>query len=436
MKLLEHGHSVLILEKSKSIGGLAKTEVQGNYRLDIGPHFITSQNNDVLHEILDLFDPEELITFSRHAKMLFDDRYLDYPLTAKNVFTQMGLRHALLGSVSYLSTVVRKIIFPNERLLTFEDWAKRNFGNYLYKIFFRPYTEQFWGIKCDKLSVDCIPLVTKMSFLKTLRMLVIDKFQNDSLSLAERETTLPLYYPLKGFGELAIKLAEKFHHLGGKIQLETDVLTLDYGSKDGFEVKFRNGNNESTKTVTNIISTIPIAALVEILRPPAPQELRYKSTQLGYLSVIVVYLIIADRDLFDCSYLYILGKPYNRISNTRRFCPELCPQSENMIALEITCQYDDRMWRKDDKALADICVQQLELDDFLEKGEVKESFVVRKRFAYPFYTTEYKRNLEDVMSHLNAIENLATIGRTGAFKYMDSDQCVEDASSLAKQLNG
>ena len=106
-----------------------------------------------------------------------------------------------------------------------------------------------------------------------------------------------------------------------------------------------------------------------------------------------------------------------------------------MIALEITCQYDDRMWRNDDKTLVDICAQQLESDGFLETSELKEYFVIRNRFAYPFYTIDYQRNLDDVMSHLNGIENLATIGRTGAYKYMDSDQCIEDASNLAEQIN-
>jgi len=434
IKLLERGCSVIILEQSLEIGGLAKTEVKGDYRLDVGPHFITSQNNAVLREILDLFEPDELTSFSRHAKILFDDRYLDYPLTAKNVLLQMGFRHAFFASMSYLLTAINRVLLARAEVVTFEDWAKKNFGLYLYQLFFKPYTEQFWGISCDRLSVDCIPLVTKMSFLKTLKMLFVSKFEKDSLSIAERETTLPLHYPLKGFGEVARKLATKFELLGGVALRGCDILSLDCNVESQFQVRYRYEGKELSEAASNVVSTIPISSLVGLLRPKVPKIILERAMSLDYLSVIVVYLVIGDRDVFDCSYLYILGKPYNRMSNTRRFCPELCPKDENMLALEITCKYNDDIWSQDDEALSELCIQNLVADKFLERCEVKKFFVVRKRFAYPFYTTEYKESLNEINSFLGEIKNLAATGRTGAFKYMDIDQCIEDSSNLARRL--
>ena len=237
VKLMEQGHSVTVFEKGKAIGGLASTTVRDGYRLDIGPHFITSQNDEVLREILELFEQGELVTFSRSAKILFDDRYLDYPLTAKNVFSQMGIKHAGFAAASYLITGVSNLIVGKSDVATFEDWAKMNFGNYLYKIFFKPYTEQFWGISCSQLSVDCIPLVTKMSFLKTLKMLFLSKFQRNSLSIAERETTLPLHYPRKGFGEVANKLAEKLGKMGGDLVVDCRPTRIEKRN-GGFHVEY------------------------------------------------------------------------------------------------------------------------------------------------------------------------------------------------------
>ena len=67
----------------------------------------------------------------------------------------------------------------------FQAWAKNNFGDYMYKIFFKPYTEQFWGVPCEELSTDCVPQVTKTSFMKTLKRVFFDKFANESLSIEE-----------------------------------------------------------------------------------------------------------------------------------------------------------------------------------------------------------------------------------------------------------
>ena len=91
IRFLETGCDVLILEKADQSGGLAKTVVRGDYRLDIGPHHLFSQNEAILQEMIDLFEKDELISFSRDAKIYFHDRFLDYPLTAKNVIFNMGL---------------------------------------------------------------------------------------------------------------------------------------------------------------------------------------------------------------------------------------------------------------------------------------------------------------------------------------------------------
>ena len=85
VRLVNKGHEVCILEKADHPGGLAKTIKRGDYRLDIGPHHLFSQNETILKEIIDLFDKDELVTFNRDARLFFHDRYLDYPLTAKNV---------------------------------------------------------------------------------------------------------------------------------------------------------------------------------------------------------------------------------------------------------------------------------------------------------------------------------------------------------------
>ena len=108
LRLIDKKYDVIILEKAEHPGGLAKTITRGEYRLDIGPHHLFSQNEDILKEIIDLFEKDELAIFNRDARLYFHDRYLDYPLTAKNVLFHMGFKNAFLCSTSYIWAVVKR----------------------------------------------------------------------------------------------------------------------------------------------------------------------------------------------------------------------------------------------------------------------------------------------------------------------------------------
>ena len=41
---------------------------------------------------------------------------------------------------------------PNPR--TFHDWVRNEFGERLFQIFFKTYTEKVWGMSCDEISAD------------------------------------------------------------------------------------------------------------------------------------------------------------------------------------------------------------------------------------------------------------------------------------------
>lgn len=434
IRLLGSGCDVCILEKADQPGGLAKTVVRDNYRLDIGPHHLFSQNETILKEMIDLFEKDELVSVSRDVKLLFHDRFLNYPLTAKNVLFHMGLKHAFFGSMSYILMAFRKLFFRNSREDNFHDWARDNFGRYLYKIFFKPYTEQFWGIPCEELSVDCIPLVTKMSFLKTLKMIFLKKFEKQSLSVAERETTLTLFYPVKGIGAIVNKLKDSFLSKGGTIKLNCTVSELIIDEDDTFTLHYQNSTEPTTDKATHVISSIPIPNLVQILRPVPPISVLESADSLEYLSTIVLYVVIHDRDIIDCAYLYMMGRTYNRISNTNRFHHQLSPEGENVLALEITCHFNDNTWKSSDDELFEKCIVNLESDEIISRDEVKQFFTIRVKNAYPFYRLGYRENLTAIFSHFKQIPNLTLAGRTGAFKYMDIDQCMEDTAQLIKHF--
>jgi UDP-galactopyranose mutase len=105
-----------------------------------------------------------------------------------------------------------------------------------------------------------------------------------------------------------------------------------------------------------------------------------------------------------------------------------------MLALEMTCHFNDKIWNSSDEELFDKCIDHLESDRFINRNEVKHYMTVRIKEAYPFYRLDYKKNLTTVFEYFESIPNLTLAGRVGAFKYMDIDQCLENTSDLVERL--
>ena len=162
--------------RQEDIGGLAATVKKGPYRLDYGPHFFLSEKPELITKVTDLFD-HELPAFKRSAQLYFHGRFYNYPLTARNVLLQMPISDAFLSAAGYFSRLmvdsVKTLFSKKTKRPNFEQWARSSFGDYLFKLFFKPYTEQFWQIPCSLLSPDSMPTNTRLSFFKTLRLLFV-----------------------------------------------------------------------------------------------------------------------------------------------------------------------------------------------------------------------------------------------------------------------
>src|SRR3546814_2471726 len=48
----------------------------------------------------------------------------------------------------------REKLLPNRNVRSFQDWTINQFGQKLYSIFFKTYTEKVWGMPCDEMSAD------------------------------------------------------------------------------------------------------------------------------------------------------------------------------------------------------------------------------------------------------------------------------------------
>jgi protoporphyrinogen oxidase len=434
--LSDKGIDVDIIERNPFVGGLAGTIRQDGYCIDFGPHSFFSEEAWVVEKVLELFEyPFEPIP--RTVKFLYKNKYLDYPLTPRGVLLQMGLMSGIYAALSYLKARLfrlrRSSIGTAQE--TVEDWAISSFGEHLYKNFFKPYTEQFWKVSCSQLSSRSIPTHTKMSFFNTLRMLLHRKFTKTGESLIERES-LPTYYPRTGFAEFPEKIAQTVQKLGGKIHLNSEVAGVE--ELNGGKVRVIYNNNDQQKEIEGdyVISTIPLSSFVGALTPKPPAEVAASAGRLDYRSLVVLGMVTEKQNILGCGYIYVLDRPYNRITEMNEFSTETSPAADNIILVEIPCLYNSAAWNASKEELFDMCISSLAEDGFLGPGDVKRLLVAKTPHAYPIYRKDYYEHLERVLSYLNGCSHISTLGRCGEFMYMDIDVCLKRAFDFVENRIG
>jgi len=433
-RLLDRGVSVDVLEADSQVGGLAKTMREGDYCLDMGPHSFFSEHEETLGKILHLFSDEPLVPTPRAVKFLYNGAYLDYPLTPRSVFLQMGLYSGFRTILSYLK---RRIIPYRSGTLgtaeeTVRDWAVSNFGEHLYHNFFKPYTEQFWKVSCGELSARTIPNHTRTNVGNVLRTILLKKISKGDVSLVERES-LPTYYPKTGFGEFPERVADRVVLLGGRIRLGcrvTDISDPGGGVIVGYE---KNGSPEKIEG-THLVSTMPLNRFIPMLRPGPPPDVLASAKNLTYRGLLFLGLITEKQRILGCGYIYVLNQPYNRVTEMNEFSPATSPEGENILGLEMPAYHGSPLWGAGKEEIFDMCAGSLAQEGFLQPGDVKGLILLKAPDAYPIYKKDYTGHLKRVCDFIESRDRIFSFGRCGGFMYMDIDVCVQKGLALADTL--
>lgn len=434
-RLAEKSVRVTVIESLPHIGGLAGTVREGGYALDYGPHSFFSEDKAIVDTVLDLFDGR-LVPRPRDVKFYYRGSYLDYPITAASVLFQMGIASGCAAALSFLKGKLlprRKTAPGPGEDETVEDWAIESFGEHLYRSFFKPYTEQFWKIPCTELSARSIPSHTRTSFANTLRLLLHKKVSKEGDSLIEREC-LPTYYPDTGYAEISERVASRLTRLGGQIEMNSRVTSIDELPGGRFRVAFERNGLPADVEGTDVISTIPLSDLAGMLHPPAPAEVVESAKRLEYRALVMLGMVTDKQDVLGCSYMYVLDRPYNRISEMNKFSPATSPPGENIVAVEMTVLKGSPAWNFSKEELFETCSDSLARDRILAPGDVKKLLLVKAPNAYPIYKKDYAGHLKRVMAYIESRPRLSTLGRTGEFMYMDADKCLRRAFNLADRI--
>jgi protoporphyrinogen oxidase len=465
----------IIIEQDDMVGGLARTVNHKGNRIDIGGHRFFSKSDKVVEwwlkflplensELRELFiqyqgkqnklkieptfiNPEEvdkvMLVRDRKSSIFYLRKFFDYPLSFTfETIQNLGLKRLFLSILSYL----KSILLPIKKVTNLEQLFINRFGKYLFKIFFKDYTEKVWGKPCDEIDAEWgHQRIKSLSILNTIIHFLRKLFGLNVVTETETSLTEKFLYPKFGPGQLWETVASEILKMGGIIHYNHRVMDIEWEGNNIMGITAYNRKIGLPKYFEGdyFFSTMPIKFLIKGMGKNIPDSVRNVALNLEYRDFITIgilakkekFSIAHSREMKD-NWIYIQENDVlmGRLQIFNNWSPYMVRNEENIwLGLEYFCNKDEDFWSKSDNELIAFASQELEILGFLNASDVLDATVIKMPHTYPAYFGSYDR-FEEVIGFLNQIQNLFPIGRNGMHKYNNQDHSMLTAIEAVKNI--
>jgi len=436
--LTKKGYSVTVIEKDpRYVGGISRTVEHEGFRFDIGGHRFFSKAKEVVdlwNEIL----PDDFIQRPRMSRIYYEGKFYSYPLRAFEALWNLGIFRSTLCMASF----AKAKMFPKKDVRSFQDWTVNQFGNKLFSIFFKTYTEKVWGMPCDEMSADWAAQRIKGLSLGAAvldgfkRSLGLNKRPNDGM---QTKTLLETFrYPRLGPGMMWDAARDHVVNGGNQVLMHHALKQVTQDQVTGrWRVAATNGDGDTiTISAAHVISSAPMRELAGRIHPmPATMG---EALDLKYRDFLTVALMIKSEDLFPDNWIYIHDSKVQvgRIQNFRSWSPEMVPdQSIACVGLEYFCFGGDGLWASTDADLIELAKKEMAILGLCKADDVVGGAVVRQEKAYPVYDDAYAANVLAMRTELEEkYPTLHMVGRNGMHRYNNQDHAMMTAMLTVRNI--
>lgn len=416
------------------VGGISRTQEYKGFLFDIGGHRFFSKSR----EIEDLWTemlPCGFLSRPRKSRIFYRGAFYSYPLRAFEALFNLGVFESVLCVLSY----ARARLFPVRNPRSFHDWVSNQFGERLFGIFFKTYTEKVWGMGCDELSADWAAQRIKglnlgaailNAFARSLSFRRV--FAAKPAGVTIKTLIEEFRYPRRGPGMLWESVAKTIQERGAKLSMGARALAFHRDDGDAcWRVTFERADGTRESVVArHVICSAPLRDVVAMVTPepacrPAAAMLRYRD----FLTVAII--LRTDGELFDDNWIYIHDPSVKvgRIQNFAAWSPEMVPaEGLACLGLEYFCFEADELWESSEESLIELAAVELEKLGLARRDQIVDGCVVRQPKAYPVYDDHYRTSVETVRAEFQErYPNLHFVGRNGMHKYNNQDHAMMTA---------
>jgi len=405
-----YGIGSVVLEKSNEIGGLSRSIEILDGVFDIGGHSFHTHHREVLELVCSLMKGK-WFQQPRDARVWVAGEMIPYPF--QHHFEKLENERIVRDCIGHIT--VPDLVAQSSH---FEEWILRCFGNGIAEHFMLPYNKKLWArnlmtMSCnrvdERVATDnkCSP---SAKFDKSKRRPLLS---NSSVA-----------YPSEGgFGSIFTTLARHCH----RIELGEEVVHID-----------TNKHTLNTRSGTlwrweNIVSTIPLPHLLHCINE-CPEYLIRLASELEAVSLKILLVLVKRRECSVPQRIYIADPcvPPHKITFNHTSSPSLLNREHHAITCEVS--YSPAKPVLHDRVLLNTTAEWLIANRFIHSmDDIVAKKVIDVPFGYPVNTHAKHAILSEIINHIGKY-GIYSIGRFGAWDYVNSDECIHQGFVLADRL--
>jgi len=420
LELSKHGiRDLIIIDKHKIPGGLARTETFGGVRFDIGPHRFFTKNHEVnalWHDTMG----RDFIPVDRLTRIYYKSRYFSYPINVFDTLSKLGPFEALHALVSFVSARIVNQSIPTN----FEEWIIHKFGRKLYNSFFKTYTEKVWGIPCRQISPEwAAQRIKNLDIIEVIKKAIMPNTATNIKTLIEQ-----FDFPILGAGQMYERMCEKISSQGAVFMMSCKVIAINRRGSfiTSVDVK-RSDDTHERISASQFFSSIPLTHFFQMLDPPESDLIKRAAESLYFRDHITVNLAVDSDFLFPDQWIYIHSPDVRmaRLANYNNFSRKMVGKKNvSALSVEYFVFKTDDLWNETDDNLKSLAINELSQMKLLKASAVRNAWVVRETECYPTYFIGFQHPYCILQSRVDQFANLFSIGRGGMYKYNNQDHSI------------
>jgi protoporphyrinogen oxidase len=401
----------ILLESSHQVGGLSKSTRKEGFTFDFGPHnlhFIHPEIAELVKELLG----EELVLNNRKAGILLKGKVIPYPFQYNLYHLDEEIKAECLKGV-----LEAQNNFKNRQPQNFDEWVKMSLGEGIAKWFMTPYNKKCFCVNTKELTLDFLGRhVPNPSFEE------IKQGAFSDMSNTKKGYYYQFYSSKKGgIDILPISLAKKINN----VNLEEKVIKINLDKKIVF-------TNKSAYSYTNLVSTIPITKLVELIEN-IPEKIKIAAQKIRFNVVCAIILGINRPKISNYHFLYLPQEdilPY-RISFPMNTSEKMTPPGMSSICAEYSYLGDKDLTNEE---IIETTIKNLIRIGIIKgKEEVVFKELIEINPAYVIFDSFRRDNLKVINDYLCEI-GINSIGPFGKCEHLSMEESIFGGKEMAEKI--
>ena len=402
LELCKKNFKVVVLEKNRTVGGVATSIRANGYTFDIGPHYVTlPKESSITDEIYELVGKENIVKLSpnirRSRKAYFRNRLWNEFPSASQLVKSLKFSAKLYFLFEFVATRILSNLGRYDENNS-EDYLISNYGKFLFKNWFVPYYQNlYYTFDVPRKGIEeKFPPLNFKRMLKLFKKIEEKKNENNSEYFH--------CYFRNGMISLIDGIGKKITELGGDIITDADIKEINHASPK--KISYASNNQTNSLSVDWIIYTLPLNIAKRWFDSKDQEPSAIKSS----LSSIMVFLFINKKQVFDNWIVDVFDKKINswRIAQQSYLSDSIAPKDKSLLSVEIRARPDEEIWKTDERELYEIVSTELEKMNILKSNIIDGYKIIKLQNVYPLDNEDNSE--KEIQEYINSFENEIGVG--------------------------